>query len=660
MHTMNQADRKQIQTLPRQVVLSGRDEELPRRIPLRAGPLSAVYEHGDLRYIRLGDREIIRRIYVAVRDRNWGTVPIALSDVQIEIDDQAFRIQYVARHQRNEIDFLWKSMIIGSTDGEIRFEMDGHARSTFLRNRIGFCVLHPPRECAGQPCVVIHDDGTREQGVFPRLIMPDSPFREMAGIAHEVVPGVWADLRFNGDVFEMEDQRNWTDASFKTFCTPLRLPYPVEISAGSDVKQSVTLQLMGDAPPSNIADQAQPVAVVVDAHATSAMPALGVQVASDGTTLDAHEVKRLNALRLAHLRVDLDLADLAFADTLASAVRDAQALDVPLEIAVHLANDTEAELAALRAALKYLRPRVARWLVFQAAEKSTNAGWVVRARPTLQAYAPDVPIGSGTNVYFTELNRGRPDLTQGDGPDFLCYSINPQVHAFDNASLVENLAAQAMTVDSARAFSGGRPIVISPVTLRPRFNAVATGPEAQTAEDALPFAVDERQMSLFGAAWTLGSIKYLAESGVSSVTLYETTGWRGVMERAEGSRLPDQFRSIPGAVFPLYHVLHALGGGGDIVGCASSEPLRIDGLAVRTGTLLRVLLANMSADEQDVRLHVNGQEARVRIMDETNAEQAMRDPEAWTATPGEMHPIADGVLPLRLLPYAVAFVEIER
>lgn len=29
---------------------------------------------------------------------------------------------------------------------------------------------------------------------------------------------------FEGDVFEMEDQRNWTDASYKTYCTPWGCP----------------------------------------------------------------------------------------------------------------------------------------------------------------------------------------------------------------------------------------------------------------------------------------------------------------------------------------------------------------------------------------------------------------------------------------------------
>ena len=43
-----------------------------------------IFEAGDLRYIRLGNHEIIRRIYVAVRDHNWDTILPQLSNVQIE------------------------------------------------------------------------------------------------------------------------------------------------------------------------------------------------------------------------------------------------------------------------------------------------------------------------------------------------------------------------------------------------------------------------------------------------------------------------------------------------------------------------------------------------------------------------------------------------
>jgi len=46
-------------------------------------------------------------------------------------------------------------------------------------------------------------------------------------------------LSFAGDSFELEDQRNWGDASFKTYCTPLRLGFPRAIKAGTEIAHRV-------------------------------------------------------------------------------------------------------------------------------------------------------------------------------------------------------------------------------------------------------------------------------------------------------------------------------------------------------------------------------------------------------------------------------------
>lgn len=48
---------------------------------------------------------------------------------------------------------------------------------------------------------------------------------DIAGLAHQV-RGVTVGIDFSGETFEMEDQRNWTDASFKTYCRPLARPAP--------------------------------------------------------------------------------------------------------------------------------------------------------------------------------------------------------------------------------------------------------------------------------------------------------------------------------------------------------------------------------------------------------------------------------------------------
>lgn len=70
-------------------LLTGRNEPPPQQRPLRAGPLTMVFESGDLRYLKLGGREVIRRIYAAVRDQNWGTVLSEISDLKLQTSRSA-------------------------------------------------------------------------------------------------------------------------------------------------------------------------------------------------------------------------------------------------------------------------------------------------------------------------------------------------------------------------------------------------------------------------------------------------------------------------------------------------------------------------------------------------------------------------------------------
>ncbi|HUX88966.1 MAG TPA: hypothetical protein VMW65_18325, partial [Chloroflexota bacterium] len=639
-----------------QVIRHGSETPPPESQILRAGPLSVLLEGGDLRYARLGDREILRRVYVAVRDHNWNTIAGVLANRRIEQDASGFRVSFDCVHQQGEIDFAWRGTLSGDATGTIRFGMEGEAHSTFRRNRIGICVLHPIVECAGQPYRVEKIDGSVESGIFPRSIAPSQPVIDFQALFYDVQPGVTAEIRFTGDTFEMEDQRNWTDASFKTYSTPLRLPIPVEVAAGTRISQSITVRLHSS---SQIPSSDTPTELTfrIGERATTTLPRLGLGLASHGQLPSAREVQRLRALKLSHLRVDLRLADANVEEQLRRSVTQARQLGVPIEAAIFLTDAAAEELSAFRASLDQLRPEIAAWLIFHVAEKSTSERWLRLVRERLGSYAPDIPLAAGTNVYFTELNRGRPPV---EALDLVCYSLNPQVHAFDDRSLIETLPAQGWTIESARRFAGGKPIAISPITLKPRFNPDASGPEPAVGPTGLPPSVDTRQMSLFGAAWTVGSLKSIAEAGVDRVTYYETTGWRGVMETEDGSAIPDRFRSIPGSVFPLYHVLADVGelAGGQVIPTVTSDPLRIDGLAVRQGDQIRILLANLSPDEQTVQIeNLNGASVSARILDERTALDAMTDPENFRAAPPQVFTVSNGRLTLTLRPYAIATID---
>jgi hypothetical protein len=392
----------------------------------------------------------------------------------------------------------------------------------------------------------------------------------------------------------------------------------------------------------------------VGAAPVGLLPNVGLCVADDGQPLNLVEVTRLRALNLSHLRVDLKLSQPGYADVLRHAVEQADALGLSLEVALHLSDAADEELASLRDTIADVHPPVCRWLVFHSAEKSTGARWASLARRILGDYEPQALIGGGTDAFFTELNRTRPPV---DVLDLVAYSLNPQVHAFDNASLVETLKAQAATVDSARQFCGGLPIAVSPITFKMRHNPNATAPE--TAPVSLPPQVDVRQMSLFGAAWTAGSLKYIAESGAHSATYYQTRGWLGVMETEAGSPLPGVFRSVPGGVFPLYHVLADVGefAGGDVLPTTSSDPLRLDGLAMRDGERTRVVLVNLNPQAQRAIVMGLGRRVSVNRLDETNVMEAMRAPRNYRAQQAEITTTNVGTLELEILPYGLVRID---
>jgi hypothetical protein len=622
--------------LPRNVILYGRQADLPETVPLRAGPLSLLFEAGDLRYVRFGDHEILRRVYVAVRDRNWATIPMRTSDLNIDAADDRFTITYSADHQEREIDFHWAATIQGTADGRISFAMQGQARSTFLRNRIGFCVLHPP-QCGSLKCRVVQAQGDTIEKEFPRLISPapkEDPFQEIRSMSYSITDRLHVDLQFEGDVFETEDQRNWSDGSYKTFCTPLRLPFPAKIEAGTEISQRIELVVRGDDSATSIAPAAP---ATVRLHVQDrAAPLLRFGLCLSDQPHTERQIARLRALQLSHLRIDLQPSAPSAAKSYRRQAQLAWQIGAPLEIALHLQGNANLP-AQIDEVARWIDPNdaIARWLVFQTGETTTRPEALDTTRRVLQSRTPHAEFGGGSAAYFTELNRDRPDLPAAD---VLCYSVNPQVHAFDNTSLIENAHAIAYTVESARALAAGRGVAVSPITLRPRFNPDATGDAAEPAPDTLPDNVDPRQMSLFGAAWTLASLHALAESGAASATYYETLGWLGVIERDKGSPAPDSFPSISGGVFPLYHVFAAVAEfrDGEVRVCDSTEPLHVVALVLHKANRVRTLIANLTPHTQRITLGglPPGIHAVCRL-NESNALEAMQQPEAFLARPAQ-------------------------
>ena len=375
--------------------------------------------------------------------------------------------------------------------------------------------------------------------------------------------------------FGIEDQRNWSDDSFKTYSASPSSGL-LRAVAGQEITQRVRITATDSGAAVRLGAHRETVRLEVGAPLESALPQIGLGGRVQGSALSRRERDRLMALGPAHLRVDVHLDAADALQDLETASGLATGIGCGLEVAAFLSGPAVAQLNRLKMACSSLAD-IRRILVFDDGAMVTSARSMGLARDVLAGVAP---LYDGTNTYFAEVNRDRPEPGAADG---IAFSINPQVHTFDDLSLMEAPAAQGDIVRTARSFSGGRPIAVTPVTLRPRFNPDAVESEPPPAPGELPFAVDPRQASLLCAAWTVASAKYLAEAGATSITYYETAGWQGVMEREAGSPAPARFRSIPGAVFPVYHVLRDLCGWwrGEGLHVSSDNPATGDGAGLR-------------------------------------------------------------------------------
>ena len=645
----------------------GRPEPAPPRRAVRAGPVTAILDGPDLRHVRVGGAELAQRIYVAVRDLGWNTIPGTFTDEHADIRADSFDVAFTGRHRYQDIDYEWRATISGSTDGTVTYAMDGRALTAFQHNKIGFNVHHALSESIGRRYRARTPVG-EISGLFPSEIDPQrvedgrltGMFPPYDWLAVELPSGLEAGFTFEGDEFEMQDHRNWTDANFKSYGTPLSVPFPMDAAVGQAFHQEVTISFSGPlelAPPA----PGRPT-ITIGESLGGGLPAIGFGMPSHGKALSEAEADLIRAVGPAHLRTDLHPADETVGRELERAMHDAALLDAPLEVALFLSQDADDELARSASLLGAARPTVARVLVFAeggfaAGLGSTPAELVTRARAVLGPILPGVPFGGGSNVFFADINRDRP--AAGDW-DLVAYPICPTVHAADDASLVENLAAQAETVAMTRSLVGDAAIAISPVTLATRFGPYPDGPPEP---DGLPGPVDPRQLSLLGAAWALGSARYLAESGAASATYFETTGWRGIVETDAGSPMPDRFPAGPRAAFPMYHVFADLAEwrDGELAAATSSDPLAAEVLALRRGGSLLVLVANVSPDDQQVTLEglanvAGAGHGTIRVLDEGSAPGAMADPADFRSS-GQPIEASGGRLELDLRPYAVARIE---
>lgn len=397
------------------------------------------------------EHEILQRIFVTVRDQNWRE--IAPTDSKREIDEQAGVATLTVRHESDSVEFEWKGTLRVSDDRHrLHFEFTGRALRDMQVCRVGLVVLHPVESMVGARAIAVgHQSGhefSPTEHIAPQPVVNGVPLAITEPFLKLVIERAnfgQLELTFKGDLFELEDQRNWGDMSFKTYCTPLRLGFPRELKAGTVIQHSVEARFT----PSR-----GRLTSTSARYQSGVFPQLGLEWSRSSWNARASDPVAPN---WSHLYFDAgrfeNLAEL----------REVLATEntPPLHIGFEVQNDVPAEAIALFVAY---RKRIAHLFLYGPGTLLPPAIAFSRWRLGLEKAAEDwdIPLSAGTRGYFVELNRG----TTFDLPvSGISFPLTATVHSDDAETICGNVAAIQDIARTSLRLTGADQVSITPLAL---------------------------------------------------------------------------------------------------------------------------------------------------------------------------------------------------
>ena len=595
------------------IALYGTDEALPPRVAFTAGPFTFERVGGRFAHLRVQGHEVWHGFAFLYRDQHWGTPEPLFERIDHAADPDGFSLT-LEGHIPARPPIQLSLHLRCDAGGTLHVRSRAVPAGDLDANRIGLCLLYP-MQAGGCAVEVEHVDGRISRSTLPAHVPPWPPFTLVRALRHEYAPGHWADARLTGDTFELEDQRNNADASFKIYSRSNLMPRPYRLRGGAAIEQSMRLRVESLAP----RIIAPPPTVRVGVSSVPApMPclAIGPHDASAAEPVG----QALAELRPALLHLMLDAA--AQPMDWQGIARLLAIADARLRLDIHGAATAD-ELRALAGRLR---------AAGIAPESVAMFPGTPPALETLRTLFPEALVGGGTPHFFAQFNR----LEDLGRADFLSFTVCPIVHDAGDAGVMSGLRSLPSMLASARACHPGCLLRIGPSQIGARASPLGHQPETDGLRRVALARRDPRTRGLFGAAWLLGHFAGAVRGGAEAVTAMALRGDAGLLDDDAGGLRRH----------PAFFVWATIARWRRMREVEVNDSPQVTALAGERDGRLEMLVANLSSDTLEI---AAGSWEAVQLMD-ARAWQA----HAERGVPGAWRDIEHRDGTLRLPPFATA------
>jgi hypothetical protein len=570
--------------------------------------------HAAIRNVTYEGTQLIDLLYTSIRPSDWSTLG---SDERTE-DMQVIGGECIITITESLAGAMLATTKVILTSGNtfsVDYQLQG--LSEYLINRWGICFCLNTADWMGSTVAA--------SGNSYSLLQNISPQRVINGVTQGLFPAseelhiVAPDQRFikavsTGRVLEAEDQRNWTDNTYKIYSGSLSEPRPFITSAGSIWQQSIKFEV--GVPNSKESDLAK-----IMVQEIEALPSIGMQFNTDPFLSTDDLEKAFVLLDIDHLRIN---AESLTAQKIATTAASGLILEAAL-----LSSNTGAALQSEVENLSQRVPAGSRLLIQRDGREIVEAADLPKNN-SLNSYIP------GTDAYLVDLHREKFNFGNS-----VSYSMAPTVHSFDTESIFKTLPTQRESIEFVQKNLAPQ-VFLSPITFSTRGNP-ETG---HSINERIDFASPEMALhvrSIEGAAWTLGSIFSLASAGAFSGSWHELFGEFGVIYSEAGAI----------KFSPTFHAISALG-------AHHSHEITIatnldnSWVAFENREMKTILIASLRPWVLEITSQVLAGYSSIQSLRGDDCERASQIMDWWSYV--ETTPISADI-PLTLAPFEIALIQ---
>ena len=493
---------------------------------------SVLRDNLFLRNIKYNNIEILKLISFLVRDKNWNNYSPEIIKTSSYNKDQQLHFEFDLKY--GDVEQLEVKLLLSIGSNSVKLIANGKFLTDFWTNRIGFNLLLPLDGVVNQQVIVSKSDQTTETLKYPLIIQPDQPMVKFNNLSYEMFDSIALNIRFDGIHFEMEDQRNWGDASYKIYSGSLLDPFPYKENKNSAFHQEIEITVREKN--NSLETISNQNIIPLNIQEEYAMPKIGIKVDNETNGIDIVNVDFVYHLVDFERNTEskpnfnnLPIYLVALID------HTKKVKDIVKDIKDYILSNKISVDKILICPKIYLNS-------FQPAGEWPSVPKLGDYYKEAKIQLPDVHIFSGMVTNFTELNRKKPD-GKFDGINF---SFTPIVHDASDYGVLDTPNSLKYILHSVNNFSKDTPIHIGPMTLGMHFNPYGEKLAANIDQVRLEMTdLDPRHDSLIGLNWTIAVFVETLSKNTKFITIASLKGVHGILTENNQKR----------PLFYLYEVL---------------------------------------------------------------------------------------------------------